>query len=52
MNYNEFIESKLYKIDSVGIDIDENNIHPKLFDFQHDIVYIPFHAPLAYLINI
>lgn len=36
LDYNDFLESKKYKIDDVGFEVDELN--PMLFDFQRDIV--------------
>ncbi len=38
MNYDEFIQSKRITVGSVGVEIDQNDIHPKLFDYQKDIV--------------
>ena len=36
--YYEFLKSKKYKINPVGINIDIDKIHSKLFNFQKDIV--------------
>lgn len=38
MNYNEFLESKKRKVQSIGKQITVNDIHPMLFDFQKDTV--------------
>jgi DNA modification methylase/ERCC4-related helicase len=38
MEYKEFLEKKNTKIISQGKDIDKNNIHNKLFDYQKDVV--------------
>lgn len=38
MNYNEFIQSKRITVQSQGIDIDSSLVHPRLFDYQRDIV--------------
>ena len=38
MNYDEFIKSKRIIVESNGMDIDKKNIHPRLFDYQRDIV--------------
>ncbi len=37
-NYVEFLESKKYKMQNMGIDIARGDIHPKLFEWQKDIV--------------
>ena len=38
MEYKDFLESKNNRVISIGMDVDKNNIHPMLFDFQKDIV--------------
>ena len=38
LNYQEFLKLKQYKIDSIGKEITNKDLHPKLFDFQKDIV--------------
>jgi superfamily II DNA or RNA helicase len=38
MNYQEFLATKEYKATNKGIDIKRENIHPKLFEWQKDIV--------------
>lgn len=38
MNYQEFLNTKKQKINSIGFDIQLNSIHPMLFNFQKDIV--------------
>ena len=38
MQYDEFIKSKLSKIEDSGFNVDVNLINPKLFDFQKHIV--------------
>jgi DNA modification methylase len=38
LSYKNFIESKQISIDSIGFEINYNNINPILFDFQKDIV--------------
>ena len=38
MTYEEFIESKRIVIGHNGIDIDQSAVHPRLFDYQKDIV--------------
>lgn len=40
MQYDEFIKSKLSKIEDSGFNVDINLINPKLFDFQKHIVQI------------
>jgi hypothetical protein len=40
MKYEDFIESKLSKIEDSGFNVDVNLINPKLFDFQKHIVHI------------
>jgi hypothetical protein len=40
MKYEEFIKSKLSKIEDSGFNVDINLINPKLFDFQKHIVQI------------
>ena len=37
-SYQDFIESKSFSSDSVGLSIDESDINPMLFDFQRAIV--------------
>lgn len=37
-DYQEFLKTKKYKINPIGIDIQNNQIHEKLFSFQKDIV--------------
>lgn len=37
-NYKEFIDAKHYKVNDSGIGIDRSKIHPKLFNWQQDIV--------------
>lgn len=37
MNYTEFLDSKRYKVRSIGKDIDLISVHPKLFEWQKDI---------------
>lgn len=38
MEYQDFIEHKNYILQSVGFDIDKNDLNESLFDFQKDIV--------------
>ena len=38
MNYNEFLKSKVRKVNYHGFDIDKKEINDTLFDFQKDIV--------------
>ena len=38
MNYDEFIRTKRIVVEAKGIEIDRNDVHPRLFDFQRDIV--------------
>ena len=38
MNYEQFLDTKKLKLNSVGIQIDESKINKLLFDFQRDIV--------------
>ena len=38
MNYNDFINSKAKTFESLGIDIDNNNLNGNMFEFQKDIV--------------
>jgi hypothetical protein len=38
MTYEEFIETKRIVIGHNGIDIDQSAVHPRLFDYQKDIV--------------
>ena len=38
MNYNDFINSKAKTFESLGIDIDKNNLNGNMFEFQKDIV--------------
>lgn len=38
MNYTEFLDSKRHKIRPIGQNIDKSLIHPKLFEWQKDIV--------------
>ena len=38
MNYNKFIQSKIKYQKESGFEIYDSDIHPKLFDFQRDIV--------------
>jgi DNA modification methylase len=38
MEYAEFLKSKRTNIESYGIDVDPNSVHPKLFPFQRDTV--------------
>ncbi len=38
MTYEEFIRTKRIIVEAKGIDIDRNDVHPRLFDFQRDIV--------------
>jgi len=37
-SYQEFLQNKQYKVSNKGIDIKRDNIHPKLFEWQKDIV--------------
>jgi len=37
MEYQDFLTSKQFRATNQGPDIDRNNIHPKLFDWQKDI---------------
>ena len=37
-NYQEFIKNKIQVFESVGFEIEKENLNPKLFDFQKDIV--------------
>jgi len=37
-DYIEFLSSKKHRLENTGLEIDKNKIHPKLFDFQKDIV--------------
>jgi DNA modification methylase len=36
--YEQFLASKQYKVSNTGIDINRDTIHPKLFEWQQDIV--------------
>lgn len=38
MNYKEFLESKVKRVQESGFDIEENQLNPLLFDFQKYIV--------------
>lgn len=38
LDYQEFLKSKVFEGTNNGFHIDANKIHPKLFDFQRDIV--------------
>lgn len=38
MNYNEFLQSKRFVLESSGFDIDKSDLNPMLYDFQKDIV--------------
>jgi DNA modification methylase len=38
MNYSEFLETKKGKTKTVGFDIDENELNPKLKDFQKHLI--------------
>jgi hypothetical protein len=38
LNYNDFINSKAKTFESLGIDIDKNNLNGNMFEFQKDIV--------------
>lgn len=38
MKYNEFLQTKEYRINSIGKAIEREQIHPKLFRWQQDIV--------------
>ena len=37
-DYTNFIKSKKYKFNNYGIEVTKNDVHPKLFDWQKDIV--------------
>jgi DNA modification methylase len=37
-DYNNFLSQKRWKFQSTGIEIERDNIHPMLFDFQKDVV--------------
>jgi len=37
-DYARFLESKRYKLDSRGIEVEPSSVHPTLFPFQRDIV--------------
>jgi len=37
-DYDEFLKTKQYKLRNFGVDIDRSSIHPKLFEWQKDIV--------------
>lgn len=38
-NYQDFLQSKRLSAQPVGLDIPKEGLHPKLFDFQRDIVH-------------
>jgi superfamily II DNA or RNA helicase len=38
MDYNTFLEQKRFILSSSGFEIDRNQLNPKLYDFQRDIV--------------
>lgn len=38
MNYEEFLKNKRFVLESCGFDIDKNELNPKMYDFQKDIV--------------
>src|SRR5690625_5750756 len=38
MEYKDFLESKRFTQELAGFDIDRNDLHPTLFEFQKDIV--------------
>lgn len=38
MNYNEFLQSKRFVLESSGFDVDKSEINPMLYDFQKDVV--------------
>ncbi|SHJ65072.1 Superfamily II DNA or RNA helicase [Clostridium amylolyticum] len=37
MNYREFLESKVKRVDNFGFEVDKNTLNDKAFDFQRDI---------------
>lgn len=38
-NYQEFLQSKRLSAQPIGLDVPKEALHPKLFDFQRDIVH-------------
>ena len=38
MNYQDFLNNKKFVLESSGFDIDKNELNPKLFDYEKDIV--------------
>ena len=38
MDYQEFLKSKLLKVEASGFSVDDTDINPMLFQFQRDIV--------------
>ncbi len=40
MNYDEFLRSKQREVNFKSIDIDRDDLHPVLFDYQKDLVYL------------
>ena len=38
MNYTDLLQYKRIRIQSVGIEIEDSDIHPRLFPFQRDVV--------------
>lgn len=38
MNYKDFLQNKIFVLESSGFDIDKSELNPMLYEFRKDIV--------------